>query len=101
MSARDEALANRIDMDSWQNRLNASKNNNLRSVLNQGITGPVSGGSPVVYPREENPQTIQDTIDERHAVEQMAQSKRDEVAGRLTKNQKLLIAAAALFYFIK
>lgn len=101
MSARDEALAGRVDMDIFTNRLNAQKTNNLRSVMNSGSAGPVPGTFPVVEPRIENPLTIQDSIDETHAIEQMASAKREEVARRITQSQKLMIIGAVGYFIFK
>ena len=101
MSSRDEALASRVDMDVFSNRLDATKTNNLRSVMNSGFAGPVPGGAPVVEPRIENPLTIQDSIDETHAIEQMATAKKEEVARRITQSQKLLIIGVVGFFLFK
>ena len=83
MSAkRDIAMQGRLSMDQFFNRLNAVKDNQLRSTMFASNTQAGIAPQQAVAPKLANPDTMAELKSEQKWVVDTAQAKREEVRNR-------------------
>lgn len=81
-ASRDIAMQGKLNMDQFQNRLNAVKDNQLRSVMFSSNTQAGIAPKQVISAKLENPDTMAEMVQEKKWVIDTAQAKRQEVANR-------------------
>ena len=83
MSAkRDIAMQGRLNMDSFFNRLQGVKDNQLRTTMGGGSVPSGFAPQGAVAPKFENPDTMAETREERAFIMESAEKVRQNVAQR-------------------
>lgn len=98
-TARDIAMQGKLNMDQFQNRLSATKDNQLRTTMAGGAVPTGFAPKQVVAPKFENPDTMAEMVQETSWVVETAEAKRREVAER-GKISPVAIGGALVIAFL-
>ena len=96
-ATRDIAMQGRLSMDQFTNRLNAVKDNQLRTTMSGGAVPSGFAPSGVVSPKIKNPDSMSELREEKKWVVETAAAKREEVQQRKILRYGVV---GVLFYMI-